>query len=120
MLEAVKDKIIVELLKRSQTAGGIIAPSAAIIDPQGYGRVISTGDEVDKIKVGEVLIFHTNGGMEIVVKDKIYRVLKYDEVYGKLQDKELIEQLEQLELTTMQVPQVPQLQGAGGNIIGAQ
>jgi len=119
MLKAVKDKIIVEVLKRNRSGGGIIAPTAAVIDPQGYGRVVSIGEDVERIKDGQVLFYNLRGGMDIVVKDKIFKVLKYDEVYGELLDKEVISQLEILELTQPDAISTPP-QGMGGTILGAQ
>jgi len=103
MLEAVKDKIIVEELKRQKSSGGIIAPTDAIIDPQGYGRVVTVGEDVSAIKVGDVLIFHLqHGGQTIVIKNRILKVLRYEDVYGKLTDKNLISQLTSVELMSQE------------------
>jgi len=118
MVEAVKDKIIVEVLRRSMTGGGIIAPTSAVIDPQGYGKVISIGEDVIKIKVDDILFFHLNGGMDVVINNKILKVLKYDEVYGKVTDKNLISQLDSMELISKEG--TVQLTSQGGIIQGAQ
>ena len=95
MLEAVKDKIIVEVLQRSKTSGGLIVPSTAVVDPQGYGKVISVGPDVNSdansdIKEGDILVFHLNGGMAVVMNNRILKVLNCGEVYGKLTDKVII------------------------------
>ena len=116
MLEAVKDKIIVEVLQRSKTSGGLIVPSTAVVDPQGYGKVISVGPDVNSdansdIKEGDILVFHLNGGMAVVMNNRILKVLNYGEVYGKLTDKVIIEQLESLQLTSQEGTAVPVPEG---------
>ncbi len=98
MLEAVKDKVIVEVLKRVEETK-IIVPNDAILDPQGFGVVISKGPEVsDDVKQGDYLFFHHNGGMDSAINRRIFKILKYDEVYGKVTDKELISKLQPLKL----------------------
>ena len=96
MIQAVKDKIIVEEMIRARTSGGIVIPDTAVIDPQAYGRVISVGAEVQSLDVaeGDVLTFHIRGGMAAVFKKQAFRIIKYDEVYGKVTDPEIIEELD--------------------------
>lgn len=98
MIKALSDKIIVEFLKREITKGGIIVPEQAIIDPQGYGKVLSVGEEVTTIKVGDFIVCHPMGGMDMVFDKKIFKVLKYEEIYGILEDKEITDQFEPLRL----------------------
>lgn len=96
MIKAVSDKIIVEFMKREITTGGIIAPENALVDPQGYGKVISVGEEVNVIKEGDFLVFHPRAGQDMVFDSKIFKVLMYNEVYGTIEDKEFIAQFEPL------------------------
>lgn len=96
MIKAVSDKIIVEFLKREITSGGIIAPENALVDPQGYGKVLSIGEEVQIIKEGDFIVFHPRAGMDMVLDTKILKVLKYEEIYGTIEDKDFIAQFEQL------------------------
>jgi co-chaperonin GroES (HSP10) len=98
MVKAVSDKIIVEFLKREITSGGIIAPENALVDPQGYGKVMSVGEEVTMIKEGDFLAFHPRAGMDMVFDKKVFKVLKYDELYGVIEDKDFIAQFEPLRL----------------------
>ena len=81
---------------RAKTSGGIVIPDSAIIDPQSYGRVLSVGAEVQSLDIveGDVLTFHTRGGMAAVFKKQAFRIIKYDEVYGKVTDPEIIEELD--------------------------
>jgi co-chaperonin GroES (HSP10) len=96
MIQAVKDKIIVEEMIRAKTSGGLVIPDSAVIDPQSYGRVVSVGAEVQSLDIaeGDILTFHIRGGMAAVFKNQAFRIIKYDEVYGKVTDPEIIEELD--------------------------
>jgi len=83
----VTDKIIVDILKVSQTNGGIIIPDTANTQPQGYGKIVSLGEDVSKIgifKEGQIIVFAQFAGQDIILDKKIMKVLKSDEVYGIL------------------------------------
>ena len=71
MIKAIEDKILVELLRRNVSAGGIIMPEGAQ-DPQSYGRVMSIGDAAkDKgFEVGDILVCHVRGGMDSIISYK--------------------------------------------------
>jgi chaperonin GroES len=97
MIEAKKNNVFVEVLIRTKTAGGIVIPESAK-DPQGYGRVLSVGGDVEAYKVGDIVVHHPNGGMSVLLGKKLYIVLKEDDIYGVLTDKELLETLNQPEL----------------------
>lgn len=97
MIKAVSDKIFVSILKREKTAGGIVLPTTAV-DPQSYGKVLSVGEDVKHVSVGNCLVFHNRGGMDIAINNKLYKILKEDEVYGILTDEALITTLGETEL----------------------
>jgi len=85
-VKAVKDKVVVEVLKSEEkTEGGIIVPATAEKDPQGYGRVISVGEEVTTIKEGDIVLFAKFGGQDILIDRQVMKVLMYNEVYGILE-----------------------------------
>lgn len=86
MIQAVTDKIVVEVMAATKTKGGLVLPSNARL-PQAYGRVISHGNDVDSnIKEGVILVFFPQAGMDMVIEDKILKVLKNEEVYGILKN----------------------------------
>jgi co-chaperonin GroES (HSP10) len=98
MIEAIGDKIVVQVLKRSKSTGGIILPET-VQDPQGYGKVVSVGPDVkDKIKEGDILVMHPRGGMDVVMDKLLLKVLKADEVYGHLKNKEIRDSLDNMTL----------------------
>jgi co-chaperonin GroES (HSP10) len=70
------------------TDGGIVIPETVVNKPQGYGKVISTGSLVNiPVVVGDTIIFHSRGGMDIMLQgNKIFKVLKQQEVYGRLDE----------------------------------
>ena len=87
LIQAVKDKVIVEVMKQEEkTSGGIIVPDNVQKDPQLFTKVISVGADVKEINVGDNVLCHRSGGMDIVVDRTIYKVLKDEEVYGILKD----------------------------------
>lgn len=99
MIKAIEDKILVEVLRRNVSAGGIILPDGAQ-DPQSYGKVMSIGSSArDKgFKEGDVLVCHVRGGMDSVINYKLLKILKLDEVYGVLTDEVTLNALESIEL----------------------
>lgn len=88
-VEAVKDKIIVEVLSKDEkTDGGLFVPEGSKLEPQFYGEVLSVGSEVEGISVGDVLVFHERAGMDMVVEKRNLKCIKHDEIYGILRQEE--------------------------------
>lgn len=87
MIKAVDDKIIVDVMKPSKTKGGLVLPVSSN-QPQSYGKVNSVGETITTIKIGQILVFHPKAGLDMVISDRLLKVLKYGEVYGILQDPE--------------------------------
>ena len=117
MIKAIGDKIIVELMRRVQTKGGIIIPDA-VGEPQGYGLVQSLGEDVENLKIGDVLVFHPRAGMDMLLGKKILKTLKYEEVYGIL-DEDQREELVTMEIGAVSegVQKVRPVPGGGGIIV---
>jgi len=99
MIKAIEDKVVVEILRREVSAGGIILPEGAQ-DPQTYGKVLSVGPlaEAKGIKEDDILVCHVRGGMDSVIGYKLLKILKLDEIYGLLTDEETLGALEEIEL----------------------
>ncbi len=95
MIKAVADKIIVEYLRMAKTETGLILPDTGQ-DPQGYGKVLSVGNEVENVKEGDILIFHVRAGMDFILDSKVQKCLKSEEVYGIIENEELVSRLESL------------------------
>jgi len=92
MIEAAKDKIIMEkLIKKRQ--GGILLPNMEN-SPQSYGRVISIGPDVSGVEVGDVLTYRNAAAAAIYLKNKHYDVMPFDDIYGKITDDEIISELD--------------------------
>jgi co-chaperonin GroES (HSP10) len=104
MIQAIEDKIVTTLMKRTKSVGGIILPETSQ-EPQAYGKVISVGDKAaDKgIKEGDIIVSHIRSGMDSVIGNKFIKVLKLEEVYGVLTDQETLEALETIELQSSDV-----------------
>lgn len=87
-LQAINDHVIVELVmpKEDTTASGIILPEQVIMEPQKYGKVLSVGELVQTIKVGDTIAFAKFGGQDIILNRKIIKVLKLPEIYGVIKE----------------------------------
>lgn len=98
MIQAVADKIIVQFMRATKTKGGLILPDQ-VTDPQGYGKVLSVGEDIPKkINVDDFIVFHPRAGMDMLIDGNIMKVLKYDEIYGLLQDDSIKESLSPLQI----------------------
>lgn len=115
MIQAVGDKIIVEVLKITKTDSGLIIPDT-VQPPQGYGRVLSAGEQVENIKEGDILMFHIMAGMDIVAEKKVLKCLKYEELYGVLDDKELVSKMEPI---VIGAPIIEKPASTGGIVIAS-
>jgi hypothetical protein len=69
-------------------------PDSAV-DPQAYGRVISAGPDAKGIKKGDILTYHIHaaGRGAIFLKKRHLEIVQFDEIYGKLIDKDIISEL---------------------------
>jgi len=95
MINAIGNKVVIEELIKRQTKGGIIIPETAVKPtPQKYGKVLSFGSDVKGIKVGDIIVFHSSGGMAMVMERRILRVLMIAEIFGILVSEEEKEGLE--------------------------
>ena len=80
MINALADKIVVEFLRTTKSEGGLIIPDIAQ-DPQGYGKVLSVGEDVKIIKEGDILVFHMRAGMDLILDAKVQKCLKAEEEF---------------------------------------
>jgi len=98
MIKALADKVMVQLMRREKSKGGLIIPDS-VQEPQAFGVVMSVGEKVGaKVEEGDVVVFHTNGGMALVVEGKVMKCLMENELYGLVKDTEIIDSLELCEL----------------------
>jgi len=83
-IKAINDIVVVrELIKEEEkTASGIIMPATVKVEPQKYGEVLSIGEKVTNINVGDIIVFHQAGGQTVLINGVIQRVLKNEEIYG--------------------------------------
>lgn len=88
-LEPVGDRIVVKALEATEkTKGGIVVPDTAKERPQegkvvaiGKGRLLEDGTiKPLEVKVGDRILFARYSGMEVVVKDEDFLILKEGDV----------------------------------------
>lgn len=88
-LEAIKNKLVVELLEPSKPkAGQIITEEVKGVKKRDRGTVISVGKKVEEIEVGDVVTFNQYSGKDWEEDgDEVnFVLLTEDEVYAKLTD----------------------------------
>ena len=106
MIKALVDKIIVQEMRKEKTKGGLIIPDT-VQEPQTYGVVLSVGEMVKApIKVGDLLVFHSSGGMAMMIEGKFLRCLMEGELYGVEDSLEIIESLTPLEIKQADLDQI--------------
>ena len=86
-IDAIKDKLIVRVFsKEEKRESGVVIPGDFNQEPHSFGEVISVGDEVHSISRGDVIVFHTRAGQEVILDDENYKCLTFNEVYGRLRE----------------------------------
>lgn len=92
-LMAVNDKLVVEIIKpkNQQTESGLFVPSDNV--PQGYGKVLSIGDGICQelkncLNLNDIIMFAKHAGQDIILENKIYKILFDKEVYGIMKEVE--------------------------------
>ena len=108
MIDAIKDKVVVKLLTREKTKSGLIIPDA-VTEPQAFCKIISVGDEVKYVKKNDIVVCHMRAGMDVLIDKDLIKVLKEDEIYGVLTDKDTLKSLKTFDITKKQEANKPQL-----------
>lgn len=87
-IQAINNHVVAEEIANIEnvTEGGIVIPSNVKMEPQKYGKVLSIGEEVKNVSVGDIIVFHQSGGQTIMINGTIQKVLKNDEIYGIIRD----------------------------------
>lgn len=88
VIQAINNHVVVEefIKKEDTTPTGIIIPQTIKMEPQKYGKVLSIGEKVENIKIGDIAVFHQSGGQAVIIDGVIQRILKNDEIYGILNE----------------------------------
>jgi co-chaperonin GroES (HSP10) len=87
VIQGIGDKVICKILAEERTTkGGLFIPDGVAKNPQVSYEVITCGDEVKDIIPGDTIFCSPHGGMDIMVEDDIFKVLREEEIYGKLKE----------------------------------
>ena len=83
------DRVLLEICEnRDQMKGGILIPDSAKEKPQEYkvialgtGKTDDNGNKVPfDVKVGDIVLTSRDGGSEVKVDDKEYKVVNQDDI----------------------------------------
>ena len=87
-IQAINNHVVVEefIKKEDTTPTGIIIPQTIKLEPQKYGKVLSVGEKVTNVMIGDTVVFHQSGGQVVLIDGVIQRILKNEEIYGILND----------------------------------
>lgn len=79
-LKALKNRVVVKPVDgTSQTEGGLWIPDSSS-RPHSKGEVVSVGNEVKDIQVGDVIIFATFAGMPVQDGSTEYVTVAYEQI----------------------------------------
>ena len=98
MINAIKDKVVVQLLTREKTKSGLIIPDS-VQEPQAFCKVITVGSDVQYITEDDIIVCHMRAGMDVLIDKDLIKVLKEDEVYGILTDQDTLNSLKIFDIT---------------------
>ncbi|NPA66372.1 MAG: co-chaperone GroES [Epsilonproteobacteria bacterium] len=76
------DRLLVERVEETNTtASGIIIPDNAKEKPS-EGKVLAIGNDVEEVKVDDIVVFGKYSGTDLVLDGKEYLVLEVSDVLG--------------------------------------
>jgi chaperonin GroES len=105
-LQAIADKVVIRLMKKVKTVGGIIVPDT-VVEKITYGTVVSVGDEVKRVKEGDVVKFFDYAGVGVEHEDRKYIIVRETDIYAILVDNSSEEMV--AELMSKDLPQTGKL-----------
>jgi chaperonin GroES len=80
-IKTIADNVMVyQHEKEEVTKGGLILPETDSAKAQPIADVISAGPDCKEVKTGDVVIFGTYAGTEIIVDEMKYLILKEDDI----------------------------------------
>ncbi len=78
IFQPINDNVLIKLLSLKSEIG-IITPTSATGQIQKKGEVIGVGEEVDNLKVGDVVVFTDEGSIKL----DDFLIVKQENIYGK-------------------------------------
>ena len=88
IIQAIRDKIAVRVIEQKKTSVTESISKIGDRGPQSYGRVVSIGEEVKNVREGDIIIFHKNAGMILVIGKTVYKLMSLGDIYGILRDRD--------------------------------
>lgn len=82
-MKAIGKRILIDPtpIEKTTKSGIILVPKTE--DKPSVGKVLSIGDEVKEIKIGDIVHFNKNVGIELLVDETKYLTIREEEVYIK-------------------------------------
>ena len=82
MYTAIMDKLVCTEIEIESEQEFIIIRPESTAKPQVFLKVMSVGDDVKNVKVGDIVAVHNRAGMAMMgVNDEVIRIIKEDEIF---------------------------------------
>jgi chaperonin GroES len=91
-LQPLHDRVVIKRTEIEETRGGLFIPDAAKEKPQqgeviavGDGQILESGKRIPlDLKVGDHVLFGKNAGMDVVIGDEDYVIMREREILGRI------------------------------------
>ena len=92
-LEPLHDRVVIKRTKEpEEPRGGIYIPDTAKEKPQqgeviavGAGQILESGKRIPlDVKVGDHVLFGKNAGMDVIIGDEDYVIMREREILGRI------------------------------------
>jgi chaperonin GroES len=91
-LQPLHDRVVIKRTEIEETRGGLFIPDTAKEKPQqgeviavGDGQILESGKRIPlDLKVGDHVLFGKNAGMDVVIGDEDYVIMREREILGRI------------------------------------
>jgi chaperonin GroES len=91
-LQPLHDRVVIKRTEIEEMRGGLFIPDTAKEKPQqgeliavGDGQILESGKRIPlDLKVGDHVLFGKNAGMDVVIGDEDYVIMREREILGRI------------------------------------
>ena len=92
-LQPLHDRVVIKRTEETEeTRSGLYIPDTAKEKPQrgeviavGAGQILESGKRVPlDLKVGDHVLFGKNAGMDVIIGDEEYLIMRENEIFGRI------------------------------------
>lgn len=83
MWKPLDNRVMIEPLPREETMLGKYDMPSSAIKPPSEGKVVSIGESATELKVGNIVRYDVNFGVEFIDGDKVYRIMEKRDIFAQ-------------------------------------